>query len=228
MRTATDAVEATPVGAASDADPVDRRSRQRERTRNRVYDCAIALFVERGYDGTTMDDIAERADVARATVFNHFPRKVEFLNEWGHRRRVVAFEAVHSEHLDTHHLSQVLTRYMRELGRISTSSRPETVALMTVVSEQTNYLVDPPLARDLGRYITRAKARGEVPPEVDPDQAGLLLAAAYFVVLTNWIAAEPEPFDLTDRLVDTLSLLLPGLTAARPRRLSSRKATGAS
>lgn len=40
----------------------------------------MALFVEKGFDSTTMEDIAELADVARATVFNHFPRKSAFLD----------------------------------------------------------------------------------------------------------------------------------------------------
>jgi len=55
------------------ASPVtDRRVRRRQEVRRRVYRAAVELFVERGFDATTMDDIAERADVARATVFNHF------------------------------------------------------------------------------------------------------------------------------------------------------------
>jgi AcrR family transcriptional regulator len=37
-----------------------------------VLAAALELFVERGYDNTTMDEIAERADVARAAVFNYF------------------------------------------------------------------------------------------------------------------------------------------------------------
>ena len=40
-----------------------------------------------GFAETTIDQIAERADVARQTVLNHFPHKTDFAKAWGQRRR---------------------------------------------------------------------------------------------------------------------------------------------
>jgi TetR/AcrR family transcriptional regulator, cholesterol catabolism regulator len=53
----------------------DGRSRQRKDTRQRLYEAAIALIAERGYSATTVDDIAERAGVAKGTVYYNFPSK---------------------------------------------------------------------------------------------------------------------------------------------------------
>ena len=53
----------------------DRRTRKRLATRQSISDAATRLFIERGFDRVTVDDIAEAADVGRMTVFNHFPRK---------------------------------------------------------------------------------------------------------------------------------------------------------
>jgi AcrR family transcriptional regulator len=55
--------------------PLDRRTRKRFATRQRISDTASRLFIERGFDQVTVDEIAEAADVARMTVFNHFSRK---------------------------------------------------------------------------------------------------------------------------------------------------------
>lgn len=44
-------------------------------TRQAISDAATLLFIERGFDNVTVDEIAEAADVGRMTVFNHFPRK---------------------------------------------------------------------------------------------------------------------------------------------------------
>lgn len=55
--------------------PSDRRSRKRLATRQGISDAATRLFMERGFDHVTVDDIAAAADVGRMTVFNHFPRK---------------------------------------------------------------------------------------------------------------------------------------------------------
>jgi AcrR family transcriptional regulator len=55
--------------------PSDRRSRKRLATRQGISDAATRLFLERGFDHVTVDEIADAADVGRMTVFNHFPRK---------------------------------------------------------------------------------------------------------------------------------------------------------
>jgi AcrR family transcriptional regulator len=55
--------------------PSDRRSRKRLATRQGISNIATHLFIERGFDQVTVDEIAEAADVGRMTVFNHFPRK---------------------------------------------------------------------------------------------------------------------------------------------------------
>ena len=79
---------AAPLPMAGPAVAVpDRRTRRRQESRERVYRAAVELFVERGFEATTMDDIADRADVARATVFNYFQRKTAFLDQWSALRR---------------------------------------------------------------------------------------------------------------------------------------------
>lgn len=53
----------------------DLRSRKRLATRLAISNAATRLFLERGFDHVTVDEIAAAADVGRMTVFNHFPRK---------------------------------------------------------------------------------------------------------------------------------------------------------
>ena len=55
--------------------PSDLRSRKRLATRQSISNAATRLFLERGFDGVTVDEIAAAADVGRMTVFNHFTRK---------------------------------------------------------------------------------------------------------------------------------------------------------
>ena len=51
---------------------VDRRVR---RTRQAIRDAFLSLVLEHGYDNVGVDDIAERADVARATFYAHYATK---------------------------------------------------------------------------------------------------------------------------------------------------------
>jgi AcrR family transcriptional regulator len=73
----------------------DRRTRKRLATRQKISDIVSRLFVERGFDQVTVDEIAEAADVARMTVFNHFRRKEDMffdLDEEGREDLLVTLE----------------------------------------------------------------------------------------------------------------------------------------
>jgi AcrR family transcriptional regulator len=53
---------------------VERKQRQ---ARQRIIEAARELFLERGFDGVSVGDIAERAEVGRTTFFRHFGDKQE-------------------------------------------------------------------------------------------------------------------------------------------------------
>lgn len=55
------------------------RERKKQRTRQAIADTARELFVERGFDGVTVVEIARAAEVAEKTVFNYFPTKEDLV-----------------------------------------------------------------------------------------------------------------------------------------------------
>ena len=56
-----------------------RRERKKAHVRQHIADVAMSLFTERGFDAVSVSEIAEAADVARPTVFAHFPRKEDLV-----------------------------------------------------------------------------------------------------------------------------------------------------
>lgn len=62
---------------------MSKREQAREQTRRRIVAATLELHTEHGILGTSWRDIAERADVAVATVYNHFPSLDELVPACG-------------------------------------------------------------------------------------------------------------------------------------------------
>lgn len=58
-------------------------------TRKHIFNCALTLFRENGFDATTMQEIAERADVVKSAAYYYFPGKEAIIQAY--------YEAVQSE-----------------------------------------------------------------------------------------------------------------------------------
>jgi AcrR family transcriptional regulator len=55
------------------------RERKKRQTRQLILDTAARLFVERGFDGVTVTEIARAAELSEMTVFNYFPTKEDLV-----------------------------------------------------------------------------------------------------------------------------------------------------
>jgi AcrR family transcriptional regulator len=58
---------------------VGLRARKMARTRDQIADAALKLFSERGYEATTLEEVAERADVHKRTLLRYFPTKAHLV-----------------------------------------------------------------------------------------------------------------------------------------------------
>lgn len=58
----------------------ERKEREKEQRRNDIVDAAEAVFYEKGIDKATMDDVAERAELSKGTLYLYFKSKDELFH----------------------------------------------------------------------------------------------------------------------------------------------------
>jgi AcrR family transcriptional regulator len=179
--------------------------------RARLLAAALELFEARGFDATTIDQIAERADVARQTVLNHYPTKRDFVAAWGERRRS---ELAALEEASTESTRQDLRRMMNALAEMNVREKRLTQQL------REQRIVPQPIPEAVLRILREGRRRGEIARSVDPQVASEIVAAIYFDTLSRWLIYDEPGFDLRQALNARLDLLLNGLapvaTVARP------------
>jgi AcrR family transcriptional regulator len=105
----------TAVMASSNGSGSTLRERKRDRTRKALVDAAIDLFERNGYDGTTVADIAEAADIGTRTFFSYFASKEELLFPESDARVAAAVTAIANRQPDDRP-ADVLLRALRDVG----------------------------------------------------------------------------------------------------------------
>ena len=91
------------------------RERKRTRTREALIEAAAELFERRGYDGTTIADIAAAADISTRTFFSYFTSKEDVLFPDADARVLAALTAI-GERRPDERPTQILLRALTELG----------------------------------------------------------------------------------------------------------------
>ncbi|MFF4538268.1 TetR/AcrR family transcriptional regulator [Streptomyces aureus] len=129
--------------AARSTSPADRpqlglRERKKIKTREAIRDATYALIKEQGYDATTIDQIAERAEVSPSTVFRYFPTKEDIVltDEYD----PVLMEELRARPADEP-WPQTVRYVMREAVRTGIEEDPEVARI------RTRLLVDVPAVR---------------------------------------------------------------------------------
>jgi AcrR family transcriptional regulator len=180
--------------------------------RARLLAAALRLFAEQGYQATTIDQIAEAADVARQTVLNHYPHKRDFLQAWGQDRRDQLLELADQARPGESARGQ-LHRYFAALAQMNEREPELTRTLYLSLRHDEVLAYQRPVPEAVLAAIRRGQARGELDPAADPAAAAEVLTAVYFDTLTRWLTQAGAPGDLPSVLAVKLDLVLTGLTA---------------
>jgi AcrR family transcriptional regulator len=207
---------------ATDSAAPTLRERKQRATRERLLIVAQNLFAERGYDRTTMDDIAADADVSRATAFNYFPRKEEILLALVERRRAVIVDLLAREQSEVDDVADRLHRvFMSFCDALDTDPGGNRALTRAWVQAGGPLLPDAfATAAVFADTLRDAQARGQLRPDIAPGSAGQVLLDAYLGALIRWAAnQDATTAPLREQLSAVLDTIINGL---RPSRTTPR------
>lgn len=198
-------------------------STRRQATRQKLYEAAVTLIAEQGFSATTVDEIAERAGVAKGTVYYNFKSKTELFEELlrhgvglltaslqeaadvTHARggsRVEALDAMIRAGLEFIHRYPAFTQlYVAELWRTNRAWQ----STLMVVRQEAVAVVE--------TVLREAVAEGELSEEIDITLTAAALVGMVLVAALDWQAFQSERS--LDEVHAALSRLLHGRVSGR-------------
>ena len=203
---------------------LSRRERKKMETRQALLQAAWTLFRDQGFDEATIQEITERADVAKGTFFNYFSSKDALLGEvllW-------RFSQLH-EALDTGRGApdspvariKLLLRLLHEQMVDNWSLMQQAFVARLGQPPPNRHQAKQRLTGLLTELVREGQARGEIRDDVEPEVVRDLILVTHMRHLGDCIHRNgaPPPADNSDLVIDMLleGLAGPGWTASRPR-----------
>lgn len=195
-----------------------QRQLQALKTRQKIFDTALALLVKKGYDRVTVDDICARAGVSKGTFYHHFKSKDQAILE-----EFLKIDRFYQEILPgIMQLDDIYDR-MTEFTRLALGYMEKQGKNMMKVAYYSQISPDrkgsPVASPDRALYsivsglILDAQERGEVRSDLDSEEIAVTLIRAIRGIVYDW-CLQDGGFDMEEAGKALADVLAEGL---RPR-----------
>lgn len=205
-------------GAVAARSRTGRSTERGGRSRDRILEAAEEVLAERGYIGTSISAVCERAGIAPTSVYWHFGSKAGLLEALLRRHGGGHFEAIRAAAEGGSPLER-LENMLRAIRALALGRPPGSLTALAVLEEGRH--VTPELRAAMHTARLReieetadefAAVVGGRTPEVDA-AAVLVMACANYAALTHVIEADPAEID---RILDALRRAVLALAGLRP------------
>lgn len=186
-----------------------------------MLDAAVELLGEVGYSGLTVEEVAVRAGVGKASVYLRWPDKDALVAD-----ALRHGSAVLAEQTDTGSLAEDMRGFLRSVVRShdagfarAASAVSGEVLTNAALREAFRHSLIATVAERVATVVNRAIERGELPPDTDVE----MLAIVPMAVLQHARLSgdpRPDPKAIVERIVD--QFFTPGNLAPVPSRGRSK------
>lgn len=198
---------------------------RRALTRRRILDAAAELFLEQGFESTTMAQIVEKANIVKGTFYQHFQTKVDLLVALGRRdsagrvRKLIEEVEHGSSPLD------VLLRFYLVMAQWFEAHAPiaEDVIISAIRLHDPRSHSPETAAHAFTRLMLQiARERREVRADIDPDAQAIVIGGAFTLAVIDW-SRNPKPKKLQELFSSCYRLIVQG-AGVFPSRMPRGKA----
>lgn len=189
--------------------PQDLRARRRRLVQDDVARIAVGLFLDRGYDAVSVEEIAAAAGMSERSFFRYFATKEAVLRRYRislAARLVRTFEGRPS---DDAPLAALRSAYI-ETAHIPTDERPRVHALGRLLASAPDVW-----AKDLGETVADASVIAELgrrmgagPADLRPAVLAAAVSAAAAIGWNSWVrsAGDEDPGSVVASAIDVLGV----------------------
>ncbi len=174
---------------SADAERIPGRRGRPGHSLDSLLDAAVAVFNERGYEATSMDEVATRLGVTKSAIYHHVPSKGDLLRLALDRALDSLFAVTQETGATTGPAIDRLEHVVRGSVRVLTSQLPSVTLLLRVRGNSPVEQEALQRRRRFDRIVTdlvrAAEEEGDVRPDVDPAVTSRLLFGTVNS-LTEW------------------------------------------
>ena len=180
------------------------RERKKQRTREAIVEAAFELFGERGFDGTTIADIAEAAEIAPRTFFSYFPSKDDVVFHDFEERHAMVASWLRDREPGTNAIDALRAGVASTFGEVDPAHLLEKQLRTRLIRENESLAAHSQhLKGKFGELLAEAVAAdlGDAPDDLRPRLVGATTTAAIGVI-------DDLPDDDVKHSVETIDSLL--------------------
>lgn len=197
-------------------------------TKDNILDAAEEIFVDRGFSGSSMKNIAEQANVAKSLLYHYFSSKRELWDEVIQRRvsqaklperMIEMVSSIAADGLEAVRTKKNHTTYFEFLR-----DNPQFVRMLAWLNAEQAFPMGPPIEmrRDIIEKLTELQKKGVFRDDIDPRMFVICFMAIcemWFLSrskISAWLGDDLNEDEMNEKFIDAAGkILLNGMAGSK-------------
>jgi len=207
----------TPPIAKSKRKRVSRRETKKRELREAIYETAMALFLQKGFDNVTVEDITHQIEIAKGTFFNYFPNKESILLYFMRRHLEEVKDQIPRVIKEAKTTQQKLHCLFSILAKMVVTNEPlvkwvllESLRLRVYKKEKKE--VSRKILQNVVEIIREGQESGEIKKNMNPEKIAKIMESIFFFSAIRWLTFDRHT-PLIDDIQEQIHYLFQGIEA---------------